>query len=472
MAETDVLIDLGYADDFTASDADWPARSRERWRTTVVVLLLVAIVTLVADAAPPRLELLLTVSAPPGGTFDLTDDALYAVSGSPPTTVVGYGLPGGGRRWELDSQAGALLVSEVGRVVLAMGQYCSQASAFQTVALDAHSGVAVWKRPGVVIFEVAGAQTVILKRPPEAGTCDRLSPWLDPSDAGLPVIWDAVDVTTGAVLWSLPVAAGVLVRAAYDNQGGAQWLVELRTGGEVTTRDLRTGQALITGRLPELSGAGSGSRLSAQPLSAVGDLVVATYTSVGGTLYVGGYARDSLERRWLATVPPTGSTSTRVGYRVTDCGSSICLENGTSLVVLDSRTGQLRWRSSGAFFARSNANGLLGGPSGVLGASGGGGPSAAEPLYQLIDTATGRSRLDLAGWQARVGSHQPSQALLSMYVGGRTWFERLNTATARVAVLGSTPGRYAECAANARYLACATVTGTIRVWHLAASGED
>ena len=54
--------------------------------------------------------------------------------------------------------------------------------------------------------------------------------------------------------------------------------------------------------------------------------------------------------------------------------------------------------------------------------------------------------------------------LLSLYSGGQTWFQLLDVATMRSALLGVVPGRYSYCSAAGRYLACAGNGGLVHVW--------
>jgi len=125
-------------------------------------------------------------------------------------------------------------------------------------------------------------------------------------------------------------------------------------------------------------------------------------------------------------------------------------------VALDATTGVPRWRASGVFVAGSDGYGVFAVPSARL--------SVAR--YRVMAAATGRLIVDLGDWglEARIaGRHE---LLLSLPHGGRTWFQRLDLHTMRTVLLGSAPGLYGFCAAVARYVACTTHVGTVRVWRL------
>src|SRR5438034_8349706 len=302
MAQPATVIDLGYPDEAPPPGYD-ETRPRHRWRTGLLALALLAACATTADSTGPRLVEVLTAPIGAGG-FDLTEDALYTLSGAPPSGVTAYGLSDGRRRWERAGQIGVVVRAGPGPVALVMGQFCVRPSTFQTVAVDTRTGAPVWSHIGVAVLTVAGGQTVVLKRPADAAACDRMGPGLDPAEAGTPVVWDAVDLRTGELRWSLPVPAGSQLHPSYDAGLVAPWLAIVSPDGTVSTRDAATGRLLAAVRLPELVagpvvdpyelplqlvGPGIG------PVTVAGDLVVTMRrTSVDGAFEVIGYARDTL----------------------------------------------------------------------------------------------------------------------------------------------------------------------------------
>jgi outer membrane protein assembly factor BamB len=458
-----VVIDLGYPDEAPPPGYDEP-RPRRRWRPGFLVLALLATLLTTADSTGPRLIEVLTAPIGAGG-FDLTDDALYTLSGTPPSAVTAYGLAEGRRRWERQGQVGVVVRAGPGPVALVMGQFCIRPSTFQTVAVDARSGTPVWSHTGVAVMTVASGQTVLLKRPADAAACDRMGPGLDPADAGTPVVWDAVDLRTGELRWTLPVPAGSQVHPAFDDRFVSPWLAMVSPDGTVSTRETATGRLLAAARLPELVsgpvvdpyelplqlvGPGIG------PVTVVGDLVVTMRrTSVDGAFEVAGYARDTLTRLWRTALGPPSSRRVSGDYKVVDCGPVVCLGNGDDLVALDATTGVPRWRASGVFVAGSDRYGVFAVPARL-----------SVVRYRVIAATTGRLLVDLGDWglEARVAGRP--DLLLSLPYGGRTWFQRLDLRTMRAVLLGSAPGLYGFCAAVARYVACATHVSTVRVWRL------
>src|SRR5207248_11078496 len=113
------------------------------------------------------------------------------------------------------------------------------------------------------------------------------------------------------------------------------------------------------------------------------------------------------------------------------------------------------------------------GGGGVCGGGAGGHAGRARPArggtprYRVISGVTGRTVADLGAWQLETTLTTTNPAtwalngpaggglLLSLYSGGQTWFQLLDVATMRSALLGVVPGRYSYCSAAGRYLACA-----------------
>jgi outer membrane protein assembly factor BamB len=476
------LIELGEmaAADPAADPTADPAAGRvadpvrlPRWLALAFVTL-VAVTCLFADTAAVTPRVVVTVPTT-RGDFELVDDVLYVFDGSYPLNrVAAYSLQDGRRLWRMRAPTGSRFetetenVSRVGPRTLIAPDPCTAAQPVETIALDTRSGREVWRRPGVPQIPVAGGELMIISRPGPTYGCGA---GYTPSDA-LPVYWDAIDVVTGAVVWSTKVPS--LPRTAFGSfdRQGARGAVFVTSDGTATSWDLRTGAVTSQVMLPELAspkradppsgsavGLPSGSSVYFPQLTVAGDQVLAVRRVSSGpsiVVDVTAYDLDTLQWRWTRRVD-VGPVDSRTGYlNVSACGPMLCLYGPPQTVLLDPRDGAERWRTT--------LKPIMTDGDWVLFTDQAGDPSLSTGLT-IRNVRTGKLYRDLAGWGGFTGPRGSlGIPVLGFASRGRTWFARLDLNRARLTPPAGVPGFYYSCVAAEEFVACRRIDGTVRVW--------
>jgi outer membrane protein assembly factor BamB len=466
-APAEPLIELGEMADELPSDRDDGPIRPPRWLAIAFVAVLTA-AGLVSDTARAWLRPVFTTASAPTD-FDVSGDVLYAFDGSlSPNRVSAYRLTDGKRLWGLQSPSTTSYerVIQVGGRTLLVPNPCIASSPVMTVAVDTATGRQVWRQRGIPERPVSGGRLVLMSRPGPTFGCGTV---YNPGDTA-PAYWDAVDVTTGAVIWSVEVPGSA--RISFDSYGdaGSRWVVFVARDGTVTSRDLVTGAVTGQIRLPELA-------LADQPPSDLGPAgtpnlmvvgnqamvvrrIVAKNDEQPAVLDITAYDLATLARRWNAR-SDAGPSDLRFGFEylnLAGCGPVLCLYGSDWTVFLDPRDGAERWRTELSLLAISGGRALFGDPQ----ATGGQSPIGG---LTVRDIRTGEIRGDLAGWRVLTGD--PSRAavtLLGFTADDRTWFGRLDLDRARVSGVGFTPGWYGSCVTQPRYVACRRLDGSVRAW--------
>ncbi|GII20484.1 outer membrane protein assembly factor BamB family protein [Planosporangium mesophilum] len=464
------LIDLGELTG-AAPSADDEGRPRVPAR---LVLLLVAVLVaagLPGDAALIPLRPVLTTPFTPTD-FDMGDDVLYLFDGSyAPNRVLAHRLRDGKRLWQVGSPATASYetVRQVGGRTLFVPDPCTAPGSVSTVAVDTASGREVWRRPGTAEWLVSGGTLVVMARPHFTYGCGTGLP-------ATPVHWDAVNVATGALAWSVEVPE--VDRISLDSgRDGSRWVVFVARDGTVVVRDLLTGAVTAQTVLPELARpappgghapALGGDVVPAPDLLIVGNqalLLRRPAIRFGGgpaVLDITAYDVAGLTRRWDVRVD-VGPSDLRgsAGYvDLAACGPMLCLRGQLRTVFLDPRDGAQRWRSSLRLLATSGDRAVL-----ADARAGNAADETAPGGLTVRDVRTGQERGIVPGWRVLTADLRRQAApLLGVTLAGRTWFARLDLARLRVVTLGSAPGRYGSCLAEPEYFACRGIDGSVRVW--------
>jgi outer membrane protein assembly factor BamB len=467
-AET--LIDLGELTEEDPSSRDVDPLRPSRRLVLALVAVLVAI-GLCADAARVSLRPVLTTAFTPTD-FDLRGDMLYVFDGSyAPNRVFAHRLRDGRRLWQVRSPTTTTYatVKQVGGRTLLVPDPCTAPGPVWTVAVDTASGREVWRRSGVPELPVAGSGLVLMARPGWTRGCGTGS-------TQAPVYWDAVDVATGVVMWSIEVPEFDRISFDSEDERGARWVVFVARDGTVTTRDLLTGG--VTGQLvlPDLArparvdGVKPAPALPADLMIAGSQVAVVRRSSdrVGDEppmFDITAYDLVTLGRRWSVHVDTGPYDPQRgVGYTVVACGSMLCLRGSRWTVFLDPRDGTERWRSSMSLLSTVGGWVLLADPRGAR--------RDQPPLEGVTvrDVRTGKLRGAIPGWHIlSADPRRPATPLLGVTVGDRTWFARLDLTRVRVVAVGSAPGWYGSCVAGTEYLACRRTDGSVRAWRASGS---
>ncbi|GAA0551531.1 hypothetical protein GCM10010172_37310 [Paractinoplanes ferrugineus] len=176
-----------------------------------------------------------------------------------------------------------------------------------------------------------------------------------------------------------------------------------------------------------------------------GGVVVIYYGRAGSADREVVYSPDTLDQLWQRPAP-------EVLVDPPACGAVLCSGPRTALEVLDPATGQAVWRAPGTVDMD-----LLDGY--VLETNAGSG----IPL-RLVDPATGRVRVGLAGWNAEITGGAGAPIVLRKALrGGRSAFGVVLADRDQVQVLGAGPKPVSECSSNHAYVLCRGNNG-LEIW--------
>jgi outer membrane protein assembly factor BamB len=429
----------------------WRDRARRRMvALSAVSMLLIALPTAAATSAP-RLDPLFTV--PAGDAALLDDGRLYVLRGAsgdrPDDTLTAYRLSDGAVLWEAvdtDNPAYDLAQLQVrgGVLLLTRVHYPDlfPLPAPVTTAYDPTTGAARWSHEGWVGRAGTANQVVLLASVPFSREDAR--PRMRPT---------AIDLSTGEVIWTAPVAT----RWAHDvySADGASYLVTIDDERRLATYDVETGTRSSVSALPDDV---LRSNLDELSLLIVDDLVV-VQDRQSRTLHA--YDTHSLVHRWTAQL-------TFTAVLTGGCGPVLCLQDlgDNDLHGIDPDTGEPHWSVSLADADRAPSFPRTVGPI----------PDALLAGDRILDAATGEQLLALDGWEHRSGGlsrapvHQQDPVLVWLErrgadTGPRIWFGQLRSQSLQVEVLGSAAGWFDGCEATTRHLACRG-EGHLHVWHI------
>jgi outer membrane protein assembly factor BamB len=437
------------------------------------------------------LTVLSSVPVTIGAQHAVAGDGLYvaepAVTGGG-GQITAYGLRDGRRRWSVQ----VTLPSSVFSFAAADGVLLASVNlpgfpGDLTVALDEQTGRTLWGSSDVF-------QALI---PPDRALLTRAFPMDLALVPGAPPIDQlgtevaAVDLRDGRVAWRYQMMAGCEHAIDAEPAAGARMAVlcpadpsalpgQAATPGtpvpvtqpvnaeqparseldELRTVDLATGQVDRSARLT-LSVAVPPNplatlRLAGAPIRpvlsvAAGRILVGTAgDNARGTVTLNVYEPASLRPLWTREMSDAD-------YGATPCGGQLCLTDGYGLAVVDPGTGTVRWHTAERAFTQ---------PPGALASR-----LLVAPLdgahTALVDAGTGRPVLDVNGWRAVSGGpgSLPVFAHWQPQPDGRAWFATVTMDPPGLHLIGYAPDVLQDrCTIDGDYLACQTLTQTLRVW--------
>ncbi|MEN3304017.1 MAG: hypothetical protein V7603_219 [Micromonosporaceae bacterium] len=427
------VIDL--AEDWTVPDE--PERARPPSPRLALVLLSVLLLAALGGAAVPRYGLVSLFAVPidVGSAHALYGDTLYV---SRSDDVRAYRLPAGTLEWSAATAhpVGALIAVAAAGVVLA--QYES-GDPTGVLAFDARSGRVLWRdERGRLLGALPGPSRALLLHLDEVR---------------------AVDVPTGRTIWERPRGLGVgWAMPDMDPLQNAPPRLAFDGGDGVTeVVDASSGAVVARSRLESLWPAGVGVNGTGSVSATTGGFLLAARSVVGGQLFVArqrsastvldAYDLGTLAHQWRITLSPAA-------FFVTGCGEVLCVDGFSSMTGVDPRSGAVLWYTRQWREARPLPGGRL------LVSS-----SVADAPVSIVDSATLRPVLRLAGWFPLPGSAPGSWLVGRDTQGLRTWFAALAPDGHRVRPLGWVRGvQISQCEYRDAYLACPTVHNELQVW--------
>jgi hypothetical protein len=386
------------------------------------------------------------------GPIRLTGDTLYTmVGGGRDVMLNAYRLDSGSLWWQYRPAARAVVWTEQPStdVVLLAPAACVSLDTFQTVGVDARTGRFRWRVAGTPVLTVSGSGLVLVKRPVDG--CAETGLGVDPSPSAS-FVWSAVDVASGAVVWSLAVAGGSTLSVGHDESGAGRWLA-VEAFGSITVYDLATGKVSAVLPLAEparvrLLAAGSQALLLRR---------------VRGVFSMTSYDAAHLSPQWTIEIPrPVTIGLADLGvFTSTECGPVVCLGSLAHTTGLDPRTGAQQWRVNGHLVRAGAATGIFRRPV----------PTGGQPELVVHDLTTGAQRLVLSGWDlvgAGAARRTEAAVVVASTTGRQTWVWSVDLSGGRLRPIGAVPRQeLSQCAALARYLACESRDGNLRAWRLA-----
>ena len=331
---------------------------------------------------------------------------------------------------------GRVTVRQAGDVVL-------MSEGVSTTAIDARTGATRWTKPVTVTLFGSRRIGVVLDRVFRPGTeYDQTSGDPGPlyfSATGVPhteapvrTEIRGVYLASGETAWTVAPGGSVAVDAA----PGTPPAVVITSSERLALVAGETGETLRAVGLPARGGSGPSAG------AVVGDLALVGY--VGPAVQVA-YDVRTLRRLWergLAGLPG----------EATDCAGLVCAGVRNSVVVLDPATGGPAWPISGAVNLAARAGAVLETRSDT------------DAPVRLADRLTGRTLVDLAGWDEALAGGPESALLLrrSDAAGGQT-FAVVPPGAGALTRLGTVDVDGAQCTADERNVVCRDGTG-LRVW--------
>jgi outer membrane protein assembly factor BamB len=250
-----------------------------------------------------------------------------------------YRMSDGHRAWSqrrsrvtmfIDITRGVLLIH-----VPASGSLSEDASVI--VALDAGNGHEVWRRPDYspAFFGTGSVLSVLTVDPYVPGSSEDQNQ-LERRSHRL----DALDVQTGATVWSHVTPAGTLRSFLTQPEGsideGNYGVGELDPDGSVRVLDLQTGRVVRTAHVPNVGPVG-GFDIS-------GDLMMTYQSGQNGPQGVSVFDLATGQRLW-------GQPPSEQPVPMWWCGPVMCSDTDTTSAVVEPRTGRTLWQTAPGFHA-------------------------------------------------------------------------------------------------------------------------
>jgi hypothetical protein len=347
-------------------------------------------------------------------------------------TVAAYALPDGRplHRTTVPGLGSAFNVVEAGPVLLVSYQADRGRGEEVTAAAETGSGRERWRRPSRLVG-LSRADGVVLLREnsAEAGGAD----------------WQAVDLDTGAVRWTVREPARGFTTVDRYTGSYPRLLVTATDRGDIEVRDAVTGAVRARTRVPMPVRQPD----VALPVWPAGELLLVG--EGGGTV---GYTLPGLTRVWRSAENLTGR------WVEPDCGGVVCaLDWPGGVRALDPATGELRWSHDSWNHVREVGGYLLAGNDS--------GPPADRRLT-VVDPRTGRVRGDFGRWQT-LGPARPDGTVLGIRTespGDLVRYAVLDPARMSVRLLGTAQPVSGDCNVTPRALVCRRIDASVGIWRL------
>ena len=433
------VIELGSVSGDDAEPAE-PARRplvRRDLRWMLVALVTAGCVLTVTGSARPGpgglTQLWSTEFAQGSGSFMLTPDSVYVLTGSGTDRLTAYDLRSGAVRWSHpapddttrlgDLEVGTLLLpAGLSTVTLeeADGSTVAREVNPDTVAVDTATGRQLWRHPGELVTT----------------TGDRalLTEW---SQAGDKIAaFRMVRLRDGSTVWSRP--AGDIDSWVTDYTWGATaaHLVTVGAKGRAEVLDLTDGAVVATGTLPWLSAAAQGNDHTSLTVT---DGQLLLDRNEGGQSKVIAYDVTTLRQLWRLEQGTHGG--------LFGCGPVVCVNGTSDTVGHDRRTGEVRWRLPGA----ASGFPLLNGQVLVTDETG--------SRHRLVHAATGRPIAEL-GTAEPVWEYQlnglPYVVSRAREEVDRMLLSQVNDRTGEVLLRGTLPVGDYGCQSTGTVVVCVT----------------
>ena len=245
-----------------------------------------------------------------------------------------------------------------------------------------------------------------------------------------------VDLAGGGKLWSRSLPGSVFTTWA----GGPENAVVVLSSDKLMVLSPTTGAVLRERTVPLLNGVPAGEG------EVIGNTVLVHYGDFGTGGPVTAYALDTLDELWRQHRPdPAGNSAV--------CPGLICARTSGELLVLDPRTGAVRWQTTD-----TDTDMIAFGPDAVLQVR-----DANRPL-RTVAADTGLELTDLSWWRFSVPVEGGRAYLVSRLTGSReTVLGLLRQGSTAVQPLGRLPDVTELCTSTPGLVAC-RVAARIEVW--------
>jgi outer membrane protein assembly factor BamB len=429
-----------------------------RWYALALIAVLCVLgVTGSARPEPRMFRTLWSVQFESQDRYAMTADTLFAVTMSTGGRLTAYDLSTGAARWAMpmpDPTGWPSAVPASGVVLLPAERVAQQYNSAdgasylaeyykQTVAVDAHTGAELWRRPGELFSTTAG--TVLLVE--RAGNGDDLH------------TFRLIRVRDGALVWTAAAGDASRLATAGADPLNPDRLITVTATGQVRVLRMADGVPVATGAIAFRETRPSDSDFT-DLFADQRNLYVRAANGKGESLTA--YRLDTLRRAWRVD-----GTARVTAY---SCGPVVCSVQPDGVEAFDPVTGSRRWRASALQNAWPISRDWL-----LLVDDPGG------DTYALVEASTGRR---IAGLGPGTVAQNPegtvayllqsirpsalslmrSRASKTRPLLSRTAVSRIDLVTGRVAVRGMMDQvTDFGCTATADRIACPTVRGRLVV---------
>ncbi|WP_436527160.1 outer membrane protein assembly factor BamB family protein [Actinoplanes sp. HUAS TT8] len=419
-------LGLGRGDSEAAYERPW-RETVPRWFTPVlvVVLLLLGSGASAAPAKPP-FSALLRITLGPADPYLITGAGrlLTQTNG----LITAYDLGTGTLRWQA-GQSTPVYRLRIGEGLVLMQPWTTTGASDSTSAISVATGAKVWDNPrSVITFTGSDTLLAVTGTRSLSGTNRRVQGLIEVLDPG-----------TGQARWQVRVPSTAVVLGVPGPADSGTRMLMVRDDRTARLFDLSDGRQM---NVRELPAANYGPE---NPVVA-GGVVLLRHPGPSG-MEVSAYDPVTLRELW--TMPADGT------YEVRSCGLLACFLGQDGVSAVDPSTGDRRWAEAGWQAVTERGSALLAYPDSDI----------SRPVG-LVDSATGRVRVDLRGWLPMPGSDSSGDLLVTREVpaGARTMVAVADQVAGRVRPIALLPEDTGDCEAAPGRLVCRSTTGELVVW--------